>query len=93
MVKALASGQLDLNGQSVQRIHAPDFPRWLQEEYPELEDDFPRIAVSPGRCAQESDFASGQSASYCRRCTGETGAIGLLQPVKEGRGWDSGLGA
>jgi len=48
MVQALASGQLDLNGQSVPRIHAPDFPRWLQEEYPELEDDFPRIAVSLG---------------------------------------------
>ncbi|MNZ20284.1 hypothetical protein D3C78_373380 [compost metagenome] len=48
MVQALASGQLEVNGQTVRRIHAPDFPQWLQEEYPELEDDFPRIAVSLG---------------------------------------------
>ncbi|KSH06168.1 hypothetical protein AO958_23340 [Pseudomonas aeruginosa] len=48
MVKALASGQIEVSGQSVRRIHAPDFPLWLREEYPELEDDFPRIAVSLG---------------------------------------------
>lgn len=48
MVMALSEGPLEVQGRTVQRIHAPDFPKWLKDEHPELEDDFPRIAVSLG---------------------------------------------
>ncbi len=56
MVKSLATGMLEVNGRTIKRIHAPDFPQWLKEEYPELEDDFPRIAVSLGG-ARKSQIA------------------------------------
>lgn len=48
MVQALAKGPLEIKEYSINRVHAPDFPAWLAEEYPQLEEDFPRIAVSLG---------------------------------------------
>jgi hypothetical protein len=48
MVKELAQGAIAVRGRSIPIQTALPFPRWLQEEYPDLEDDFTRIAVSLG---------------------------------------------
>lgn len=48
MVQALSKGPLEVRGRTVERILAPHFPEWLKAEHPELEDEFPRIAVSLG---------------------------------------------
>ena len=48
MVKDLAENDIVVNGLKVKVAAALSFPRWLQENYPELEDDYPRIAVSLG---------------------------------------------
>jgi molecular chaperone HscA len=48
MVLALSEGPLDVKGRTIKRIRAAHFPGWLEAEHPELEDEFPRIAVSLG---------------------------------------------
>ncbi|BDY07055.1 hypothetical protein [Ferrimonas sp. YFM] len=48
MVKELAKGSVYVRGKELQLARAPAFPLWLQEEYPDLEEDYPRIAVSLG---------------------------------------------
>lgn len=48
MVKALAEGALQVHGKELSLVQTKEFPRWLQEEYPDLEADYPRIAVALG---------------------------------------------
>lgn len=48
MVQELTSGQLEVKGRSISLLPTAAFPDWLRREYPALEDDFPRIAVSLG---------------------------------------------
>ena len=48
MVKALAEGAVQLHGKELRLVQTKAFPGWLKDEYPELEDDYPRIAVSLG---------------------------------------------
>jgi len=48
MVQELARGVINVRGRTVPIQAALPFPRWLQDEYPELEVDFARIAVSLG---------------------------------------------
>lgn len=48
MVRKLASGNIEVHGRSIPVRPALSFPRWLEEEYPELEEDYPRVAVSLG---------------------------------------------
>jgi hypothetical protein len=48
MVKSLAQGKIDVNGVSLNLVQTKAFPSWLEEEYDELEQDYPRIAVSLG---------------------------------------------
>lgn len=48
MVKELAKGEIQVNGRRVRVEPALQFPNWLRENYPELEDDYPRVAVSLG---------------------------------------------
>lgn len=48
MVQELAKGSVMVRGQKVPVQPALPFPNWLKAEHPELEDDFPRIAVSLG---------------------------------------------
>jgi len=48
MVKRLAEGSFEVHGTNIPVVPALSFPKWLEEEYPELEDYFGRIAVSLG---------------------------------------------
>ena len=48
MVKALAKGKVTAQGKELRVAQTHSFPHWLQEEYDELESDYPRIAVSLG---------------------------------------------
>lgn len=48
MVRALSNGCVVVNDKELKLVKATSFPDWLREEYPQLEDDFPRIAVSLG---------------------------------------------
>ncbi|MEL4293679.1 hypothetical protein [Shewanella xiamenensis] len=48
MVKALAKGTIRVQGKELKLVQTKAFPDWLAEEYPELEEDYPRIAVSLG---------------------------------------------
>jgi tetrahydromethanopterin S-methyltransferase subunit G len=48
MVKALATGVINIKGKDLKLVQAKEFPQWLADEYPDLEADYPRIAVSLG---------------------------------------------
>lgn len=48
MVKELAAGTVRVDGKVLDLVQTKVFPNWLEEEYPELEDEYPRIAVSIG---------------------------------------------
>lgn len=48
MVKALATGSVKVKNKELKLNQTQEFPRWLQKEFPELESDYPRIAVSLG---------------------------------------------
>lgn len=48
MVKELAQGTVAAQGVELKLVQTKEFPRWLAEEFPELEDDYPRVAVSLG---------------------------------------------
>lgn len=48
MVQALTSGQLEVRGKTIQLMRSTAFPEWLKVEYPALEEDFSRVAVSLG---------------------------------------------
>ena len=48
MVQDLAREPLTIRGRKVPVQAALPFPKWLEDEYSELEDDFARIAVSLG---------------------------------------------
>lgn len=48
MVKALAEGQIRVQGKDLKLVQAKGFPNWLEDDFPDLEDDYPRIAVSLG---------------------------------------------
>ena len=48
MVKDLAKGSVIVHQKEINLRKAIEFPLWLEKEYPELEDDYTRIAVSIG---------------------------------------------
>jgi len=48
MVKALADGVINVNGVQVPLAAAKPFPLWLEEDHPNLENDYSRIAVALG---------------------------------------------
>lgn len=48
MAKRLAEGTVTAHGATIQVVPAMPFPSWLRDDYPDLEDAYPRIAVSLG---------------------------------------------
>ena len=76
MVQDLARGAISVRGRSVPVQAALPFPMWLQDEYPELESDFARIAVSLG----------GARKTLIRRGSGATvtGGDVVRAPVLDG---------
>lgn len=52
MVRDLAQGEIEVKGKTLRLAPAVTFPRWMAETYPELEDLYPRVAVSLGGARQ-----------------------------------------
>lgn len=48
MVRELAEGAMMVRGKTIRLVPALAIPKWLNDDYPELEHDYPRIAVSLG---------------------------------------------
>lgn len=48
MVKELARGTTTAQGTELKLVQTKAFPQWLADEFPDLEDDYPRVAVSLG---------------------------------------------
>jgi molecular chaperone HscA len=48
MVRDLAEGEVEVNGKTLRLVRATSFPAWMSETYPDLEDLYPRVAVSLG---------------------------------------------
>ena len=48
MVKDLAKGDIVIGGTNLNRIEVMPFPKWLEEDYPQFEEIYSRIAVSLG---------------------------------------------
>lgn len=48
MVRELAEGEMTVRGKKIRLVSSLAFPKWLNDDYPELEHDYPRIAVSLG---------------------------------------------
>ncbi|CAK0081797.1 Uncharacterised protein [Burkholderia pseudomallei] len=48
MVRELAEGEMTVRGKKIRLVPSLTFPKWLNDDYPELEHDYPRIAVSLG---------------------------------------------
>ncbi|RLQ21561.1 hypothetical protein DWB85_12460 [Seongchinamella sediminis] len=48
MVRSLAEGTIEVHEKKLKLVQTKEFPTWLEEEYPDLEADYPRIAVSLG---------------------------------------------
>ena len=48
MAKKLAEGTVTAHGVTIPVAAAKSFPEWLREDYPDLEDHYPRVAVSLG---------------------------------------------
>lgn len=52
MVKALANGTIQVHNKELNLRQTKEFPLWLEQEYPDLESDYTRIAVSLGGARQ-----------------------------------------
>lgn len=48
MVRELAEGEMVVRGKKIRLVPSLAFPKWLNDDYPELEHDYSRIAVSLG---------------------------------------------
>lgn len=53
MVEELAKGEITIKGKTLRLKQTSLFPLWLEDEHYELEDEYPRIAVSLGGARQK----------------------------------------
>ncbi|MEZ8579319.1 hypothetical protein AB6D24_05705 [Vibrio splendidus] len=65
MVKVLANGTISAHGKTLNLVQTQEFPQWLAAEYPELEQDYSRIAVSLGGARKNILQASGPATITC----------------------------
>lgn len=65
MVKVLASGTITAHGKTLNLVQTQTFPKWLAIEYPDLEQDYSRIAVSLGGARKNILQASGPASITC----------------------------
>lgn len=65
MVKVLANGTISAHGKTLNLVQTQEFPRWLAAEYPELEQDYSRVAVSLGGARKNILQASGPASITC----------------------------
>lgn len=54
MAKKLVGGSVTAHGITVPVVQAKTFPDWLREDYPDLEDHYPRMAVSLGGARRDT---------------------------------------
>ena len=54
MVRKLAEGTVTAHGVTIPVAAAKSFPEWLRKDYPDLEEPYPRIAVSLGGARQNT---------------------------------------
>ena len=59
MAKKLAEGTVTAHGVTIQVAAAKSFPEWLREDYPDLEDHYPRVAVSLGGARKNTIHSMG----------------------------------
>ncbi|MEZ9901803.1 hypothetical protein [Vibrio breoganii] len=65
MVKSLAQGELFVHNHKLKLVQTQSFPKWLEEDYPELEAEYPRIAVSIGGARKKILVAHGPATVTC----------------------------
>ncbi|MCG9778074.1 hypothetical protein [Photobacterium damselae] len=65
MVKVLANGTITAHGKTLNLIQTQEFPEWLKIEYPELENDYSRIAVSLGGARKNILQSTGPASITC----------------------------
>jgi molecular chaperone HscA len=65
MVLSLAEGTIQAHGKELRLIRTSAFPEWLQEDYPDLELEYPRIAVSLGGARKHILKARGPATVTC----------------------------
>ncbi|WP_102573396.1 hypothetical protein [Vibrio splendidus] len=65
MVKVLANGTISAHGKTLNLVQTQEFPQWLAAEYPKLEQDYSRIAVSLGGARKNILQASGPATITC----------------------------
>lgn len=59
MAKKLAEGTVTAHGVTIPVAAAKSFPDWLREDYPDLEDHYPRVAVSLGGARKNTIHSMG----------------------------------
>jgi molecular chaperone HscA len=59
MAKKLAEGTVTAHGVTIPVAAAKAFPDWLREDYPDLEDHYPRVAVSLGGARKNTIHSMG----------------------------------
>jgi len=48
MVQDLAEGRMSVSDSEIRLARTKNFPEWLERDFPDMEDDYPRIAVALG---------------------------------------------
>lgn len=59
MARKLAEGTVTAHGVTIPVAAAKAFPEWLREDYPDLEDHYPRVAVSLGGARKKTIHSMG----------------------------------
>lgn len=76
MVKNLAKGEITIKGNNLSLVESMHFPKWLDDEgYDDLEDEYPRIAVSLGG-ARRNIIPHGNKAAFTAGDVKETAVLG-----------------
>ena len=59
MAKKLAEGTVTAHGITIPVAAARSFPEWLRKDYPDMEDHYPRVAVSLGGARKNTIHSMG----------------------------------
>ena len=82
MVKELAKGKVTAQGKELRIVQTPAFPRWLQDDYDELERDYPRIAVSLGGARAKLIESAGVASITAGDIKGPPDPGGSYDPIR-----------
>ena len=82
MVKELAKGKVTAQGKELRIVQTPAFPRWLQDDYDELERDYPRIAASLGGARAKLIESAGVASITAGDIKGPPDPGGSYDPIR-----------